>query len=61
VANSLVGKEFVMKLKWRPQILVAIIILGSIAIYGITQGMVEVGTGCIGGIIALGMKLLEGE
>tara|TARA_Y100000310_G_scaffold345212_1_gene462743 strand:- start:3197 stop:3349 length:153 start_codon:yes stop_codon:yes gene_type:complete len=50
-----------MKLKWRPQIFVAILILGGVAIYGMTQGMVEVATGCTGGIIALGMKLLEGE
>lgn len=39
----------------------AIIILGIVAVYGMTQGMVEVATGTTGGIIALGMKLLEGE
>lgn len=50
-----------MKNKWRPQILTAIVILGTVAVYGMTQGMVEVATGCVGGIIALGMKLLEGE
>lgn len=47
--------------KWRPQILTAIVLLSAIAIYGIFQTYVEVATGCIGGIIALGMKLLEGE
>lgn len=41
--------------------MVAILILGGIAAYGMFQGMVEVATGCTGGIIALGMKLLEGE
>ena len=50
-----------MKMKWRPQILSAILILGIIAGYGIFMGMNEVATGCTGGIIALGMKLLEGE
>ena len=49
------------KNQWRPQILSAILILGAIAAYGISTGMNEVATGCIGGIIALGMKLLEGE
>lgn len=47
--------------KWRPQILIAMLLLGAIAIYGMAVDMVEVATGCTGGIIALGMKLLEGE
>lgn len=47
--------------KWRPQILTAILILGLIAIWGMVVGMTAVATGCTGGIIALGMKLLEGE
>lgn len=47
--------------KWRPQILVAISILGMVAIIGMFVGAVEVATGCTGGVIALGMKLLEGE
>ncbi len=47
--------------KWRPQIFTAVLILGGIAVYGMFNGMVEVATGCTGGIIALGMKLLEGE
>ena len=49
------------KNKWRPQILTAMIILGVIAVYGMFGDMTEVATGCTGGIIALGMKLLEGE
>ena len=48
-------------MKWRPQILIAILILGIVAVIGMLQNAVEVATGCIGGIIALGMKLLEGE
>ena len=47
--------------KLRPQILVAIVALSAIAILGLLYGMVEIATGCTGGIIALGMKLLEGE
>lgn len=50
-----------MKMKWRPQILTAMLLLGAIAIYGMAMSMVEVATGCVGGVIALGMKLLEGE
>jgi len=48
-------------MKIRPQILVAILVLGGVAVYGLALGMNEVATGCTGGIIALGMKLIEGE
>ena len=48
-------------MKFRPQILVAIVVLGMVAILGLLNGMNEIATGCTGGIIALGMKLLEGE
>lgn len=41
------------------QICMAIAILGLIAAYGLYCNLVEVTTGCTGGIIALGMKLLE--
>ena len=41
------------------QIMAAIIILGVIALYSLYKGLTEVATGCTGGIIALGMKLLE--
>ena len=34
---------------------------GVLAIVGVTQGMPEIATGTIGGIIALGMKILEAE
>jgi|TARA_R110000751_G_scaffold55227_1_gene118434 hypothetical protein len=47
--------------KVRPQIFLAILVLGVLAIVGVTQGMPEIATGTIGGIIALGMKILEAE
>ena len=51
--------------KIRPQVLLAIIALSLVSIIGLlrdTDGeMIAVATGCTGGIIELGMKLLEGE
>ena len=47
--------------KFRPQIFLAIIVLGILSGLGIWQGMAEIATGCTGGIIALGMKLMEAE
>ena len=47
--------------KLRPQIFLAIIVLGGLAWVGILHGLPEVATGTIGGIIALGMKLMENE
>lgn len=47
--------------KLRPQIFLAILVLGFLSAAGIFYGMNEIATGCTGGIIALGMKLLEGE
>mgnify|MGYP003153838851 CR=1 FL=1 len=47
--------------KVRPQILVSILVLGGLAWVGILHGLPEVATGTIGGIIALGMKLMEAE
>ncbi len=48
-------------MKIRPQILAGLIILGTVAVIGMFNGAIEVATGCTGGIIALGMKLLENE
>lgn len=45
--------------KTKLQICMAIGILGVIAAYSLFQKLPEVATGCTGGIIALGMKLLE--
>jgi hypothetical protein len=47
--------------KIRPQILAAIIVLGVLSYMGIEGGYNEIATGCTGGIIALGMKLMEGD
>ena len=45
--------------KLRPQIFLAIIVLGILSAVGVWQGYTEIATGCTGGIIALGMKVLE--
>jgi hypothetical protein len=47
--------------KLRPQIFLAIIVLGGLAVLGIIEGMPEIATGTIGGLVALGMKVLENE
>ena len=47
--------------KVRPQIMVAIIVLGTLSVIGIWQGFNEIATGCVGGIIGLGFKVLESE
>jgi hypothetical protein len=48
-----------MMAKIRPQILLAILALGSFALFATHHAYVEIATGCIGGITALGMRLLE--
>jgi hypothetical protein len=47
--------------KVRPQIFLAILVLGVLAVIGVQNDMAEIATGTIGGIIALGMKILEAE
>ena len=47
--------------KLRPQIFLSIIVLGILSAIGLYYGMNEIATGCTGGIIARGMKGLEGE
>ena len=47
--------------KIRPQIFLAILCLTTLAIIAAFKGMPEISTATIGGIIALGMKLLEAE
>ena len=47
--------------KFRPQIFLAIAALASLAGYAVYASIPEVATATIGGIIALGMKVLEGE
>ena len=47
--------------KLSPQIFLAIVTLGILAGIGATNGVPELATATIGGIIALGMKVLENE
>jgi len=47
--------------KIRPQIFLSIVALGILAVYGVQSGMPEIPSGCIAGITALGMKVLEGS
>ena len=47
--------------KLRPQIFLAILVLGILAYFGASNDFPEIATGTIGGIIALGMKVLENE
>jgi hypothetical protein len=47
--------------KIRPQIFLALLMLGCITGYAIQTDMVEVATGTIGGLVALGMKVLEND
>ena len=45
----------------RPQIFLALLMLGAITGYAIYADLVEVATGTIGGLVALGMKVLEND
>lgn len=47
--------------KLRPQIFLAIVVLGILSSLGVMYEYNEIATGCVGGIIALGMKVLESE
>ena len=47
--------------KIRPQIFMALFMLSLITGYAIYAGMVEIATGTIGGMVALGMKVLEND
>ena len=47
--------------KIRPQIFLAIIVLGILSAIGLWQGFSEIASGCTGGIIALGMRLMDSE
>ena len=50
-----------MKHRFRPQILIAMIMLGGIAFYSIHHGKTDIATGCITLLGALSMKILESE
>jgi len=48
-------------MKLRPQIFISILILGFLASLAIFMGMVEIATGCVTLLGALGMKILDSE
>ena len=48
-------------MKIRPQILAGMILLGATGIVAMCLGYPEVAAACPAGLVALGMKLLEGE
>ena len=45
----------------RPQVLISVVLLGTIAAYSMSLGMTDIATGCITLIGALSMKILEKE
>ena len=45
----------------RPQVMLAIATLGILSGMGIWFGMAEISAGCVGGVVALGMRVLEGK
>ena len=47
--------------KLRPQIFLSIVLLGIIAIVGMSLGMTEVTVGCVAGIIALSKDVLQSD
>ena len=52
-------KDFIGKV--RPQIFLALCILGALAYVGILQGLNEVAVGCIAGVIALAKDVLQSD
>ena len=47
--------------KIRPQIFLALVTLGVIAVLGINNEMTEIAVGCIAGIIALAKHVLQSD
>ena len=47
--------------KLRPQIFLSITVLGILAVIATYENIPEIATATIGGVIALGMKVLENE
>ena len=47
--------------KIRPQIFLALSILGVVAVLGIREGLTEIAVGCIAGIIALAKDVLQSD
>ena len=47
--------------KIRPQIFIALLILGAVAVIGMFKGLTEVTVGCVAGIIALAKDVLQSD
>ena len=47
--------------KIRPQIFIALLILGAVAVIGMLKGLNEVTVGCVAGIIALAKDVLQSD
>ena len=45
----------------RPQIFLALVILGVVGVLGILEGFLEISVGCIAGIIALAKDVLQSD
>jgi hypothetical protein len=60
-ATYIKGKMRAMIGKIRPQIFMALFMLALITGYAINADMVEIATGTVGGMVALGMKVLEND
>jgi len=43
----------------RPQILIALIVLGAVSLYSLRLSYIEVTTGAVTGMVGLSMKILE--
>ena len=52
-------KDFIGKV--RPQIFLALCILGALAYVGVLHGLNEVAVGCIAGVIALAKDVLQSD
>jgi len=50
-----------MMARVRPQIFIALVMFGAITGYAIYSDMIEIATGTVGGMVALSMKVLEGD
>jgi len=52
-------KDFLGKV--RPQIFLALCILGTVAVLGVVYDLTEIAVGCIAGIIALAKDVLQSD
>lgn len=57
--NRTRDQEYYVMGQVKPQVLLALLFLGSITLYAINMSETSIATATIGGLIALGMKILE--